>query len=694
MKRLLTLFLLTVLLFPVYSQKKVYADYHGIRRTRLYDGEFGEWKYASKMTYSPEKSGVTQLTYNPDLILANGQHNIAAYEYPLVGMQSQYDPDNIEYQVLSAKTAGIDGFFVEWGYIDHTSNTLLQKIQEVAKKYDFEVGVNICDGWLMEKGWHAGTREENVEYFITCMQYLIDNVFTGSTAPIVNGKPVFYLFHDGFTAEEFKTIREHTYTYPDDYPVSGTDKFPNVIMRTTLNPSLTNDVYTPKSPLTQAGSEWVTENKVVPTPWMPERIRTGYHLTPKFHRYASADDCEIFLNAFATTVWRSGYPVKSGFVAPGMNNYGCGGWSTTGKLSYIPRDNGDTYERMWELNLKYKNMLNMIYIGSWNDYTEGHEIEPTVENGDRDLRMTLKYATQFKGETSYDESGITLPLELFKLRKKAEFFTLCGIDGSAYTSDLDKIAMSISDGDYADAESEIEDMKDRFAQLEAGITSESYHIDAAGLTITGSLNDDGEYVLSNSRTGVTIKDNDLKGKLAAQNYEGYMNFEYWDDTWGKNINIVSGTYKEPRDLFKTIAQLKHEGLGAWKTAKIRLYKENVKYGAESGNSDISFYGDDSKVSKIRNLSFDFTVYSTTSGAVSKSVSEASVRLFMSGKKLNILNAGENARLQIYNAAGGSSVCDMLVTKAVETVDLTSLSSGVYIAVIVSDSQYSSCKFIR
>ena len=81
-------------------------------------------------------------------------------------------------------------------------------------------------------------------------------------------------------------------------------------------------------------------------------------------------------------------------------------------------------------------MLNMIYIGSWNDYTEGHEIEPTVENGDRDLRMTLKYATQFKGETSYDESGITLPLELFKLRKKAEFFTLCGIDGSAYTSDL------------------------------------------------------------------------------------------------------------------------------------------------------------------------------------------------------------------------------------------------------------------
>lgn len=127
------------------------------------------------------------------------------------------------------------------------------------------------------------------------------------------------------------------------------------------------------------------------------------------------------MNAFATTVWRSGYPVKSGFVAPGMNNYGCGGWSTTGKLSYIPRDDGDTYERMWELNLKYKNMLNMIYIGSWNDYTEGHEIEPTVENGDRDLRMTLKYATQFKGETSYDESGITLPLELFKLRKKAEF---------------------------------------------------------------------------------------------------------------------------------------------------------------------------------------------------------------------------------------------------------------------------------
>ena len=70
--RLMPLLSLFLLSYPTIAKntgngKKVYADYHGIRRTRLYDGEFGEWKYASKMTYSPEKSGVTQLTYNPDL---------------------------------------------------------------------------------------------------------------------------------------------------------------------------------------------------------------------------------------------------------------------------------------------------------------------------------------------------------------------------------------------------------------------------------------------------------------------------------------------------------------------------------------------------------------------------------------------------------------------------------------------------
>ena len=47
---------------------------------------------------------------------------------------------------------------------------------------------------------------------------------------------------------------------------------------------------------------------------------------------------------------------------------------------------------MWKFCMAEKDSLDMMFIASWSDYTEGHEIEPTIENGDRELRTTLKYA--------------------------------------------------------------------------------------------------------------------------------------------------------------------------------------------------------------------------------------------------------------------------------------------------------------
>lgn len=694
MKKIITILLAIVFCWPLSAQKKVYADYHGIRRTRTVDGDFGEWKYFSKLTNNA--TGVTQLTYNPDLILPNGQNNIASVDYPLVGMQSQFDHANLEYQILSAKAAGIDGFFIEWGYIDHTSNALLKEAVEIAKKYHFEIGVNVCDGWLMEKNWYPGTREEKIQYFITCMQYLIDNVLTGQTAPLVNGKPVFYLFHDGFTADEFKTIREYNYSYPADYPVKEGDKFPQVLMRTMLNPTLVNGVYTPKSPLTQAGQNWVNTNKVIPSAWMPERIRDGKTLYPKYNRYATSEDCQTFLKAFADNIWRMDFPVKSGYVSPGMDNYGCGGWSATGKLSYIPRDGGKTYNDMWEFNLKYKNLLHMVYIGSWNDYTEGHEIEPTVENGDRDLRTTLKYASQFKDESSYDESGINLPYELFQLRKQQEFFTLCNIESGNLTGQLDAIAGKISSKAYTEASTLIDQVKETFNAVSAKIAEKKYLVNGSGINITGNKNAEGEYILSTSKTGITIKDAALKAELASQNYEGYLNYEYWDDTWGNNTNITSETDRTPKDLFKFVAQIKDEGLKQWKTARIRLYKENIKYTTGSG-SDLSLYGGSTQTSKIRNVSFDFTVFTPgIASSVTDPANETGVKTYFTNGTLFIRlgnNAGTDNRLYIYSQ-DGRAVYTQKLTEQKTSIGLSTLAKGVYILRIETEGQSYTNKFIR
>ena len=117
-----------------------------MRYTRAHDGKLGRWEMHAETAKS--KTGRKTLCYNADFMDAAGRHDIAAAAYPQAGMQSNLDPDYIEYQILSAKAAGIDGFFIEWGFMDHENDKLLKAMQPVAAKYGFEIGVNWCDGWL------------------------------------------------------------------------------------------------------------------------------------------------------------------------------------------------------------------------------------------------------------------------------------------------------------------------------------------------------------------------------------------------------------------------------------------------------------------------------------------------------------------------------------------------------------------
>ena len=93
-------------------KKLVLADYFPHHRTRQHDGRLGSWQQSR--TAEMSKARKTYFNYNPDLVGADGKHQLAATVYPLVGMQSDLDPDYQEFQILQAKVAHIDGFVVEW----------------------------------------------------------------------------------------------------------------------------------------------------------------------------------------------------------------------------------------------------------------------------------------------------------------------------------------------------------------------------------------------------------------------------------------------------------------------------------------------------------------------------------------------------------------------------------------------------
>ena len=52
--------------------------------------------------------------FNPNVLDANGQRQIASWYYPLIGPYDSIDPAVLEYHVLLMSLAGIDGVIVDW----------------------------------------------------------------------------------------------------------------------------------------------------------------------------------------------------------------------------------------------------------------------------------------------------------------------------------------------------------------------------------------------------------------------------------------------------------------------------------------------------------------------------------------------------------------------------------------------------
>ncbi len=586
-KRLTLLPLLVLFCLPCAAQKKVYADYHGVRYTRAHDGMLGRWGLYTGTGNS--STGVGSICYNADLVLPDGTRQIAAVDYPMAGMQSNLDPDFIEYQILTAKAAGIDGFWIEWGFMPHENHTLLEAMLQAGKRYGFEIGVNWCDQWLYYD-WielihpHIDSRARKTEYFTQCYQWLVDNVLYGvPTAPVVAGRPVFYLFGPGATVQEY-TQAGAGVRFPAGQPRPA-------VLRRWADWGKIDDRggYEPVRYSADV-SQWSAAG-TIPTAWLPARVRERDADHSLWDNYGTAEDAVEFMAPFRDSVWMSpdpAYTVKSGFVMPGMDNRGCAGWGR-GHFYLIPREEGETYRRMWEFNLASKDSLDMVFIASWSDYTEGHEIEPTVCRGYRELKTTLEYASQFKG-TEADYSGMELPLRLFRARKDLNFLWNCSISLSkASLSAPDGIAMQISRGEYAAAMAALDVLDKELAGYWKQVKTEK-------VTLPGGKLD----VAQGPPVKVSIPPSLIR-KLTAGHYRGYLTFSYLDEGTGE-LWVTSYTDRTPAKEFGTICRLYLCNTGEWKQARVELFPENVALA--EGRSLLQF----GSKARVKDISLEYEIF--------------------------------------------------------------------------------------
>ena len=294
---------------------------------------------------------------NPNLILPNGQRDIASHYYPATGPYASGDPNIIEYQLLLMKLSGIDGLFIDWPGVQNVNDyPLLVKNTEKIVALTAKVGLNFAIVYE-DQNLPASNIVPTAQ---ADMNYLQATFFTRANYEKINGKPVLLVF--------------------------GPQRI--------SDPAQWNAVFS-VLPVTPAFFTLWGQSAEAPS--------TGEFAWVVQNNITSLNN--FYSNAYAGTKIASAYPGFNSFYAPG-------GWS--GPTWIIPHDNGSgelgTFQQTLDLALAQPN-INYLQLVTWNDYGEGTNIEPTKEHGYGFL-TTL----QQRLGVSFTQAQLEMVAKLYQLR--------------------------------------------------------------------------------------------------------------------------------------------------------------------------------------------------------------------------------------------------------------------------------------
>ena len=602
------------------SGKKVYADFHTYRYTREHDGQLGNWKQEAQSPVAPYHIA----NYNADLMDENGVHQLAAPGTPPIGMQSYNDPDYAEYHVLTAKMAGIDGFFYEYGCSAGLTDADLQLLQATAQSYGMEFGINWLDAfyyafvqnttgyqaWCTANGRDPSLDATKFDYIPQVFQQLIDWVYDKPNAAKIGGKPLMLLFQGSpLTAANLATLKTKTYSY------GGATNVPSPF----LMPR--------RAPMGLAGTDPnVQKFWSDPTGWETHadgtfgwKPLTERAITSSIYKSQGDErDAKEFARAHVEGLLKTiNDRINMAGVMPGFDNKYNASWGQFA-VELLDRKNGITYTEVWEQYLRDRDVIDAVLIPSWSDHTEGSGIEPLSSYGDRELRATAKYSAQFKGQPNTSATlDFTLPAELFKLRKLSKFLQSAGCPAALLDPQnalLNAAGQDISSASYPDATAKL---------ASARATLDALRNDNIRTTVHTSqyFTEGAVTVANNSDQYINIPDATadlVRGKY----FDGKITFEYLDNsTYAANKTLFLIAYPSPagtgkpgewRDLQM---QMRHgNGDGQWKTARVALNKKNLRLdhhvtpGALPIDLYFSSHGGASNGGTIRNATVTLTTH--------------------------------------------------------------------------------------
>lgn len=320
---------------------------------------------------SKDKSGYwgshwTMSNQNPEVVGQDGKRQIAAHYYPLIGPYDSRDPDVLEYHLLLMKYSGIDGVLIDWygihNVLDYrpnfsSSNLLIEKANEIGLSYAI-----VYEEYTAENVANK-TSKTAIEAAQEDVEYMVSNYFNDPSYIKINDKPLLMTFGPRYFKQEEQWI----------------DIFIPLKEDIVFLPLWHHKTYVGKT--ADGEFSWVDFDPAL------SQLNTFYNRKP-----------------YLDNLIGSAYPRFHDF-------YEEGGWGTSYGRVYSNEGETlrNTLQKADDFNLDY------LQLVTWNDFGEGTQIEPTVE----DQYLFLEIIQDFTG-VSYEVSNLELIYEYYQKTKQFE----------------------------------------------------------------------------------------------------------------------------------------------------------------------------------------------------------------------------------------------------------------------------------
>jgi glycoprotein endo-alpha-1,2-mannosidase len=272
--------------------------------------------------------------------------------FPLLGAYDSHDPKVVEQHCRWAKEASLTGFIASWwgqkDFTDHGLPLLLDSAQRF--------GLNVTAYFETTHPKDSSARDNA----LCDVLYLLEKYGKHPAWLKVNGRPVLFVY--GRAVNEI-----------------GLDGWRWVIGEA-------NRRYA-------GGAVFIGDQISKNAAQVFDGIHT-YNITGQTARKKSLADLQAWARTtFSQWVETAGErDIACLTIIPGYDD------TKTGRPSPRPitdRRDGETYRSLWQEAVAAN--PDWVLVTSWNEWHEGTEIEPSLENGTRELRTTAEYATKFLG---------------------------------------------------------------------------------------------------------------------------------------------------------------------------------------------------------------------------------------------------------------------------------------------------------